>query len=63
MDIETAFRHYIAALADEEAAKAAEIYANFSIDPEFVNLTKVFDVLWQHFLDEKVTIDFDIMGE
>lgn len=53
-----AFSCYVAALADDEA-DAAEIYANWCEDTEFLQLVTAFDFVWSMFLDDKISIEYE----
>lgn len=43
--LQETFRRYVAAIADEETADAAEIYANNSDDEEFVAMIEAFHLM------------------
>lgn len=43
--LQETFRRYVAAIADEDTAEAAEIYANHSDDTEFVTMVEAFHLM------------------
>lgn len=50
-DIEQIFREYTAAIADKEMVEAAEIYANYASNPEFLTLAKFYHSLLETLRD------------